>query len=62
MAKINVDGQELEFDDLSNEAKSQIVTLQFVQQNLKRLEAEIAVHKTAEIAYKTALKNALDKE
>tara|TARA_B100000214_G_C23671700_1_gene492235 strand:- start:286 stop:468 length:183 start_codon:yes stop_codon:yes gene_type:complete len=56
MAKVNIDGQEYEFDDLSEKAKAQLVSLQFVQGELKRLEAQIAVFKTAEVGYMRELK------
>ncbi|QFY41387.1 hypothetical protein F6R98_01070 [Candidatus Methylospira mobilis] len=59
MAKINIDGKEYEFDDLSNEQKGQILSLQFVETELQRLEAQIAVFKTAQMAYINELKSLL---
>ena len=56
MAKVNIDGQDYEFDDLSDKAKAQLLSLQFVQGELKRLEAQIAVFKTAEVGYIRELK------
>lgn len=60
MAKVNIDGQEYEFDDLTNEQKAQLISLRFVQDELKRLSAQIAVYKTAERSYSAALKKELE--
>ena len=57
MAKVNIDGQDYEFDDLSDKAKAQLLSLQFVQGELKRLDAQIAVFKTAEVGYMRELKD-----
>ena len=60
MAKVNIDGKEYEFDDLTNDQKAQVVSLRFVQDELKRLSAQIAVYKTAERSYSLALKDQLN--
>tara|TARA_Y100001968_G_scaffold168473_1_gene154283 strand:+ start:524 stop:715 length:192 start_codon:yes stop_codon:yes gene_type:complete len=60
MAKVNIDGKEYEFDDLSDKAKANLVSLQFVQGELKRLDAQVAVFKTAEIGYVKELKGELE--
>ena len=57
MAKVVLDGKEYEFDELSDEAKGQVTSLQFVNQEIQRLEAQLAVYKTAQSAYSSALKN-----
>tara|TARA_B100000902_G_C26887522_1_gene705706 strand:+ start:323 stop:514 length:192 start_codon:yes stop_codon:yes gene_type:complete len=63
MATINIDGKDYDLDDLNEAAKSQLMSLQFVQGELKRLESQMAVHRTAAQAYSVALKNELeDKE
>jgi hypothetical protein len=59
MAKINIDDTEYEFDELSDGAKGQILSLQFVEAELQRLDAQIAVYKTAQIAYGNQLKELL---
>lgn len=59
MAKISIDGKEYETDNLSDLAKANLVSLQFVQSELKRLEAQTAVYKTAEVAYVKVLKEEL---
>ncbi len=60
MASINIDGKEYDIDTLSDAAKSQLGSLQFVQGELKRIEAQMAVYKTAYAAYSSALKNAVE--
>ena len=60
MAKVNIDGKEYEFDDLSDKAKANLISLQFVQGELKRLDAQVAVYKTAEVGYVKELKSELD--
>ena len=60
MASINIDGKEYDIDTLNETAKSQLASLQFVQGELKRLEAQTAVYKTAYAAYSSALKNAIE--
>ena len=60
MATITIDGKEFEYDSLSDKAKENLVSLQFVQTELKRVEAQIAVYKTAEIGYAKALKAEID--
>jgi hypothetical protein len=56
MAKITIDGKEYDFDDLSDAVKGQILSLQFVEAELQRLDAQIAVFKTAQMAYTNELK------
>ena len=59
MATITIDGTEYDTDKLSEAAKAQVVSLQFVQKEIQRLEAQIAVYKTAEAGYAKALQNEL---
>ena len=59
MALITIDGVEYSTEFLSETANAQVVSLQFVQQELARLEAQIAVFKTAESGYAKALKGEL---
>jgi hypothetical protein len=59
MATITIDGTEYDTDKLSEAAKAQVVSLQFVQTEIQRLEAQIAVYKTAEAGYAKALQNEL---
>lgn len=59
MPIIKIDNKDYELDTLSNEAKAQLASLQFVDTELKRLNAQIAVLQTARIAYSKALNEAL---
>ena len=59
MSTITINEIEYNFDDLNEEAKTQVLNLQFVQSELQSLNAKIAVYKTAEISYSKALKNEL---
>ncbi|AHF62525.1 hypothetical protein Syncc8109_0104 [Synechococcus sp. WH 8109] len=61
MAVINIDGKEYMTENMSEESKATLISLQFVQGEQKRLEAQIAVYKTAERAYVVALKETLEK-
>jgi hypothetical protein len=57
--KVNIDGVEYLLSDLSNEAKAQIQSLQFVEAEIGRLNAQAAVASTARMAYQKALKELL---
>lgn len=59
MATINIDGNEYDINSLSEAAKAQVVSLQFVQSELQRLEAQVAVYRTAEAGYAKALQQEL---
>jgi hypothetical protein len=59
MTTIKIDNVEYETDKLSNEAKAQLVSLQFCDQELQRLQAQAAAIQTARIAYAKALNEAL---
>ena len=58
-AKINIDGIEYLVSDLSDGAKAQIQSLQFVEAEIRRLNAQIAVASTARLAYQNARKELL---
>tara|TARA_Y100001968_G_scaffold311467_1_gene333562 strand:+ start:985 stop:1170 length:186 start_codon:yes stop_codon:yes gene_type:complete len=60
MAIITIDGTEYDSDNFSEEAKKQLASLQFVKNEIVRLQAQLAVYKTAESGYANALKNELD--
>ena len=59
MSKITIDNKEYALDSLSNDAKSQLASIQFVDQELARLQAKGAALQTARIAYSKALQAAL---
>ena len=50
-----IDGQEYNFADLSEGAKSQIVNLQVVDQEIAQLKQQLAIMQTARNAYGKAL-------
>ena len=56
---IKIDDKDYDLDTLSDEAKNQLVSLQFVDAELQRLNAQAAVLQTARVAYANALKSAL---
>jgi hypothetical protein len=56
MAQLKIDGHEYAFDSLSDEAKVQLASLQFVDQELIRLQGQVAALQTARNAYLAALK------
>jgi len=59
MTTVNIDSKDYELESLSEEAKAQLVSLQFVDQKLAQLNAELAVFQTARIGYSNALNAAL---
>ncbi len=60
--KLNIDGVEYLLNELTEEAKGQIQSLQFVEAEIGRLNALVAVASTARIAYQNALKELLPKQ
>lgn len=59
MPTITIDNVNYETEKLSDEAKAQLVSLQFCDQELARLQAQAAALQTARIAYSRALQAAL---
>jgi len=59
MATIKFNDKEYEIETLSDEAKLQLQSIQFIDQELLRLQAQAAVMQTARIAYSNALQAAL---
>ena len=62
MPTVTIDNKEYNLDDLPEGAKNQLLNLQFVQNEIKRLESQISVFKTAANSYTTALKQELPSE
>ncbi len=60
MTKITIDSKEYELESLSKKAQDNIATLQYVQSELNRLQAQIAVFKTAESAYITVVNQEIE--
>jgi len=59
MATIKIDNVDYDTDTLSNEAKAQLISMQFCDQELQRLQAQAAAYQTARQAYAKALQAAL---
>ena len=59
MTTINIDNIEYDLNKLSDDAKAQLFSLQFCEQELARLQAQAAAYQTARIAYAKALNDAL---
>jgi hypothetical protein len=59
MGTNTIDNQAYELESLSDEAKAQLVSLQFCDAELQRLQAQAAVLQTARVAYGNALKATL---
>ena len=59
MPTIKIDDNDYEVDDLSEDAKRQLLSLQFVDAELQRINAQAAVLQTARVAYSKALTEAL---
>ena len=59
--KITIDDLEYNLDELSDEAKAQLMNIQFVDAQLQQLNNELAVSDTARIGYTNALKGELAK-
>ncbi len=62
MPIIKIDDKDYDTESLSEEAIAQLTSIQFVDQELARLQAQVAVLQTARIAYAKALNDALGSE
>jgi phosphoribosylcarboxyaminoimidazole (NCAIR) mutase len=62
MPKITVDGIEYNTEDLSENGKAQLASLQFLEVQMKSLKSEIAAYQTARNAYVIALKEELERD
>ena len=59
MTKITIGNKEYDLASLSSEAKAQLASIQFVDNELARLQAQAAALQTARMAYSKALQEAL---
>jgi hypothetical protein len=59
MTTIRIDEIEYELEQLSDEARAQLTSMQFVDGELVRLQAKVAAMQTARNAYANALKEIL---
>ena len=59
MPTIKIYNVDYDTDKLSNEARAQLINMQFCDQELARLQAQAAAYQTARMAYARAMKEAL---
>jgi hypothetical protein len=59
MSTITIDNKQYDLASLSDEAKSQLGSIQFIDSELARLQAKAAAFQTARLAYSKALQAAL---
>lgn len=57
--KVTINGVEYAADQLSAEARNQVVNIKACDQEIARLQQLLAITQTARMAYSTALRNAL---
>lgn len=62
MAKVTIDGKEYEADQLSVDAKDNVVNIRFCDEKLKELRREFALVQTARNAYVAVLQGQLPKD
>ncbi len=60
MPKITIDGIEYNTEDLSDNGKAQLASLQFLEVQMAKIQSEIAVYQTARSAYISTLKVELE--
>ena len=60
MAKITLNGQEYETDEMTEEARNTLASVQYVEQQLQQKRNEISIARTAQAAYARALKKELN--
>ncbi len=61
MPTVTIDNREFDLDVLSDEAKQQLTNLQVCDQEIGRLNVQLAISQTARAAYARALQEALPK-
>lgn len=59
---VTIDGQEYKLDNLSEKAKKQLVNLRITDEEVQRLNHQLAIAQTARSAYANALKQELTGE
>jgi hypothetical protein len=59
MTQITIDNKQYELESLSDDAKAQLASIQFVDSELARLQAKAAALQTARAAYSKALQTSL---
>lgn len=62
MAIIKIDDKDYNTDKLSEDARKQLVNLRLTDQEIQRVQMQLAIAQTARIAYAKALRDSLPKE
>ena len=60
MPKITLDDIEFNSEDLTDNGKAQLASLQFLDVQMKKIKAEVSVYQTARNSYIAALKSELE--
>ncbi|WP_447955903.1 DUF6447 family protein [Vreelandella sp. EE7] len=59
---VTIDNREYNLDDLSDNARNQLMNLRVTDQEIQRLNHQLAIAQTARTAYANALKQELPKQ
>jgi len=62
MTTIKIDDKDYDVDEMSDNAKAQLISIQYCDQELQRLQLQVAAIQTARMAYGRALHEALEGE
>jgi hypothetical protein len=62
MSHVTIDGRDFELDKLSGPARQQALNINLVDQEIRRLQVQLAIGQTARNAYATAVQSALPKD
>ena len=61
MPNIKINGLDYNTEDLSEQGKAQLASLQFLEVQMQKIRQEIAVYQTADTVYRASLKAEIDK-
>lgn len=61
MPKITIDGIDYHSEDLTENGRAQLASLQFLEGQMQRIQHEMAIYQTAQITYAQALKAEIEK-
>ena len=56
---ITIDGKTYPIDAFSEQARAQVINIQYVDQEMKRLEQQLAIHRAARLTYARLLQDEL---
>lgn len=61
MPKFTIDGIEYNTEDLSDNGRAQLTSLQFLELQMRKIKDEIAIYNTAKASYISGLRSELEK-